>query len=79
MVRALARGWHVCVVQFVKSGDWKVGEQIAQTAPSRAVRLGRPVVPAGHQRAALRMAAEGGRRSSRRSTVLQAEETGRAG
>ena len=27
MVRALARGWKVAVVQFVKSGDWKVGEE----------------------------------------------------
>ena len=28
MVRAIARGWRVAVVQFVKSGDWKVGEEI---------------------------------------------------
>jgi cob(I)alamin adenosyltransferase len=27
MVRAIARGWNVAVVQFVKSGDWKVGEE----------------------------------------------------
>jgi cob(I)alamin adenosyltransferase len=27
MVRAIARGWKVAVVQFVKSGDWKVGEE----------------------------------------------------
>ena len=27
MVRALARGWRVAVVQFVKSGDWNVGEE----------------------------------------------------
>ncbi|MEI6498037.1 MAG: cob(I)yrinic acid a,c-diamide adenosyltransferase, partial [Actinomycetota bacterium] len=27
MVRAIARGWRVAVVQFVKSGDWKVGEE----------------------------------------------------
>jgi cob(I)alamin adenosyltransferase len=27
MVRALARGWSVAVVQFIKSGDWKVGEE----------------------------------------------------
>ena len=27
MLRALARGWNVAVVQFVKSGDWKVGEE----------------------------------------------------
>jgi hypothetical protein len=27
MLRALARGWQVAVVQFVKSGDWKVGEE----------------------------------------------------
>lgn len=27
MLRALARGWDVAVVQFVKSGDWKVGEE----------------------------------------------------
>ena len=26
-LRALARGWHVLVVQFVKSGDWRSGEQ----------------------------------------------------
>lgn len=27
MLRAVARGWRVAVVQFLKSGDWKVGEQ----------------------------------------------------
>jgi cob(I)alamin adenosyltransferase len=27
MLRSLARGWKVAVVQFVKSGDWKVGEE----------------------------------------------------
>jgi cob(I)alamin adenosyltransferase len=27
MLRALARDWKVAVVQFVKSGDWKVGEE----------------------------------------------------
>lgn len=27
MVRAVARGWKVAVVQFVKSGDWQVGEE----------------------------------------------------
>jgi iron complex transport system ATP-binding protein len=26
-LRAVARGWSVCVVQFVKSGGWKVGEE----------------------------------------------------
>lgn len=26
-LRAIARGWKVCVVQLVKSGDWKVGEE----------------------------------------------------
>ncbi len=27
MLRAIARDWKVAVVQFVKSGDWKVGEE----------------------------------------------------
>jgi cob(I)alamin adenosyltransferase len=27
MIRSLARGWRVAVVQFVKSGQWKVGEE----------------------------------------------------
>lgn len=27
MLRALARGWNVGVVQFLKSGEWKVGEE----------------------------------------------------
>ncbi len=27
MIRAVARGWKVAVVQFLKSGDWKVGEE----------------------------------------------------
>ncbi len=26
-MRAVARGWRVCVVQFMKSGRWKVGEE----------------------------------------------------
>ncbi len=28
MIRAVARGWNVAVVQFIKSGDWKVGEEV---------------------------------------------------
>jgi cob(I)alamin adenosyltransferase len=27
VMRAVARGWKVCVIQFLKSGEWKVGEQ----------------------------------------------------
>ena len=27
MMRAVARGWKVCVVQFIKSGKWRVGEE----------------------------------------------------
>jgi cob(I)alamin adenosyltransferase len=26
-MRAVARGWKVCVIQFLKSGKWKVGEE----------------------------------------------------
>ena len=27
VMRGIARGWRVCVVQFIKSGKWKVGEE----------------------------------------------------
>lgn len=27
MLRAVAEGWPVCVVQFIKSGKWRVGEE----------------------------------------------------
>ncbi len=27
MIRGIARGWNVAVVQFIKSGEWKVGEE----------------------------------------------------
>ncbi len=27
MIRGVARGWNVCVIQFIKSGKWKVGEE----------------------------------------------------
>jgi cob(I)alamin adenosyltransferase len=27
MIRAIARGWHVSVIQFIKSGKWRVGEE----------------------------------------------------
>ena len=27
MLRAVARGWKVCVIQFIKSARWKVGER----------------------------------------------------
>lgn len=27
VMRAVARDWQVCVLQFIKSGDWKVGEE----------------------------------------------------
>jgi cob(I)alamin adenosyltransferase len=26
-MRGVARGWRVCVIQFIKSGKWKVGEE----------------------------------------------------
>lgn len=31
-MRAVARGWKVCVIQFVKSGRWKVGEEKAASS-----------------------------------------------
>ena len=31
-LRAVARGWKVCVIQFIKSGKWKVGEQQSAVA-----------------------------------------------
>jgi cob(I)alamin adenosyltransferase len=31
-LRAVARGWKVCVVQFIKSGRWKAGERQAATS-----------------------------------------------
>lgn len=34
MLRAVARGWKVCVIQFIKSDRWKTGER------DMAVRLG---------------------------------------
>src|SRR4029077_7046591 len=40
-MRAVARGWKVCVIQFVKSGKWKVGEEKA------AGRLGSEGLPIG--------------------------------
>ena len=33
-LRAVARGWKVCVIQFIKSDEWKVGER------QSAVKLG---------------------------------------
>jgi cob(I)alamin adenosyltransferase len=27
LMRGVARGWRVCVIQFIKSGKWKVGEE----------------------------------------------------
>src|SRR5579863_2001680 len=27
VMRGVARRWHVCVIQFIKSGKWKVGEE----------------------------------------------------
>jgi cob(I)alamin adenosyltransferase len=27
LMRAVAMGWRVCVIQFIKSGKWKVGEE----------------------------------------------------
>ncbi|MGH2711636.1 MAG: cob(I)yrinic acid a,c-diamide adenosyltransferase [Actinomycetota bacterium] len=27
LLRAVSRGWRVCVVQFIKSGSWRVGEE----------------------------------------------------
>ncbi len=27
MIRAVARDWNVAVVQFIKSGNWNVGEE----------------------------------------------------
>jgi cob(I)alamin adenosyltransferase len=27
LIRAVARGWKVCVIQFIKSGQWRAGEE----------------------------------------------------
>ena len=27
VLRAVARGWRVCVIQFLKSGRWRTGEE----------------------------------------------------
>jgi cob(I)alamin adenosyltransferase len=32
VMRAVARGWHVCVVQFVKDGRWRTGEEASARA-----------------------------------------------
>jgi len=32
-VRAIARGWRVCVVQFMKCGGWEVGEERSARSP----------------------------------------------
>jgi cob(I)alamin adenosyltransferase len=32
VMRAVARGWRVCVVQFVKDGRWKTGEESSARA-----------------------------------------------
>ena len=37
MIRALARDWNVAVVQFIKSGNWNVGEEKMVRMPSRAI------------------------------------------
>jgi cob(I)alamin adenosyltransferase len=29
VLRAVSRGWNVCVIQFIKSARWKVGEKVA--------------------------------------------------
>ncbi len=31
VMRAVARDWRVCVIQFIKSGKWKVGEEAVAT------------------------------------------------
>jgi cob(I)alamin adenosyltransferase len=31
-LRAVSRGWKVCVIQFIKSGNWKTGEREAATS-----------------------------------------------
>jgi cob(I)alamin adenosyltransferase len=41
MLRALARGWRVCVIQFIKSDEYKVGEK------QMALRLGAEWVSGG--------------------------------
>ncbi len=33
VIRAVARGWKVAVVQFLKSGEWHVGEEDIATSP----------------------------------------------
>src|SRR5260370_17964455 len=42
VMRALAREWRVCVIQFIKSGKWKVGEE------KIALQLGVDWLKGGH-------------------------------
>ena len=47
MSRGWARGWRVAVVQFVKSGQWKTGEQKLADREGRSRRPNR-CQPLGH-------------------------------
>jgi cob(I)alamin adenosyltransferase len=53
MVRGVARGWRVAVLQFIKSGDWKVGEAAARrrlAGAGRRLHLGQRQPRAGQGR-----------------------------
>src|SRR3954470_20888330 len=74
-----ARRGIVCARSGAPDAAPPFGEPRAQAPEPGSLRLRRSVVPAGHQRRALGGVVEGGRRSNRPSTVLQAGKTGSAG
>jgi cob(I)alamin adenosyltransferase len=46
-LRAIGRGWRVCMLQFTKSGEWPPGEPVGETAAAARLAPELELIPTG--------------------------------
>jgi cob(I)alamin adenosyltransferase len=46
-LRAIGRGWRVCMLQFTKSGEWPPGEPVGETAAATRLAPELELIPTG--------------------------------
>ncbi len=71
MMRGVARGWKVAVLQFIKSGDWKVGEEKRSVASSVSTGKHSATDSPGTRRTSIRTRRSPARVGPRRAPLIE--------